>query len=152
IPDEYAAVLDVDTGAAPGSSWRVEPGPAGLDVAFRTFRTAGGHLLHVAATRALEMGGVATAASAAPLVTAYRPRCRAMCGVCAGRRGDVALGDVLVADRLWTYDTGALVVEKDAQGREVRRFKADPFTYNLDPAWKQKAEAFSPEQAEAWRA
>jgi nucleoside phosphorylase len=148
---EYEAVLAVGTGAAPGSAWRVERGPAGLDVSFRTFLTAEGGSLRVAATRALEMGGVATAASAAPLVTAYRPRCLAMCGVCAGRRGEVALGDVIIADRLWTYDTGAVLVERDAEGREVGRFKADPFTYNLDPEWRQAAETFRPEGAGEWR-
>src|SRR5262249_30229150 len=55
-------------------------------------------------------------------------------------------------DRLWTYDTGVLVVEKDDQGREVSRLKADPFAYNLDPVWRQKAEGFSPEGAARWRA
>lgn len=106
--------------------------------------------MRVALTRALEMGGVATTSATVPLVTRYKPQCVAMCGVCAGRRGDVQLGDVIVADRLWTYDTGASVVEKDEQGREVERFKADPFTYNLNALWKQAAESFWPDEGEAW--
>lgn len=64
---------------------------------------------------------MAAAGAATPLVTTYRPRCLTRCGVCAGRRGDVNLGHVIVADRLWTYDTGSTVSEKDKHGREVQR-------------------------------
>lgn len=73
-----------------------------------------------------------------------------MCGVCAGRRRDVNLGDVIVADRLWTYDTGSTVTEEDEHGCEVQRFKADPFTYNLAALWKHRAEGFRPESMETW--
>lgn len=149
---EYDALLQVDAGAVPDSTWERRPGPTGFEVAFRAFHTAEGDTLRFAATYALEMGGVATASAAAPLALVYQPRCLAMCGVCAGRRGDVRLGDVIIGDRLWTYDTGATVVEKDAEGREVERFKADPFQYNLHAVWKQRAESFWPEGAEEWLA
>lgn len=119
VKEEYDAVLAVHTGARAGSAWEERPGPTGLAVAFRTFITEDGGELRIAATRALEMGGVAAANAAVPLVTEYQPRCIAMCGVCAGRKGEVQLGDVIVADRLWTYDTGANSVDKDDQGREV---------------------------------
>jgi nucleoside phosphorylase len=47
------------------------------------------------------MGGAAAVGSIALLVEAYKPQCLAMCGVCAGRPGEVELGDVIVADVLW---------------------------------------------------
>ncbi|WP_437971489.1 tetratricopeptide repeat protein [Sorangium sp. So ce260] len=150
VKEEYDAALLVNTGAWPGCAWEKRRGPTGLEVAFRTFRARDGSPVRVALTRALEMGGVATTNATVPLLNAYEPRCVAMCGVCAGRRGDVQLGDVIVADRLWTYDTGASVVETDDQGREMTRFKADPFTYNLDAIWKHAAESFRPDDAEAW--
>jgi nucleoside phosphorylase len=90
VKEEYDAVLAVHAGAREGSRWEERPGPTGLAVAIRTFITADGGALRVAATRAPGMGGVATANAAVPLVTQYRPRCVAMCGVCAGRRGDGA--------------------------------------------------------------
>ncbi|WP_437562745.1 tetratricopeptide repeat protein [Sorangium sp. So ce542] len=150
IQEEYDEVLRVDTGADPSSTWQAEPGPIGLDIAFRTFVTADRRPLRIAVTRALEMGGIAATNAAAPLVTIYRPRCIAMCGVCAGRRGSVNLGDVIIADRLWTYNTGSTVVEKDEQGREVSRFRADPSAYNLNARWKHRAESFRPEGLELW--
>jgi nucleoside phosphorylase len=150
LKEEYDAVLEVDTGAAPDTIWQVQPGPTGLDLAFRTFLGTSGHPLRIAVTRAIDMGGMAAANAAAPLVTALRPSCLAMCGVCAGRRGEVNMGDVIIADRLWTYDTGSTVVEIDEQGHEVRRFKADPLTYNLGAIWKHRAESFQPDLTEAW--
>lgn len=150
IPLEYDAVLSVDTGAVPSSTWLTRPGPTGFDLAFRSFLTPTGSPLRIAVTRPFTMGVMATAAAAAPLVTAYRPRCLAMCGVCAGRRGHVNLGDVIIADTLWTYDTGAIVVEADDQGRSVERFKADPLTYNLSAFWKHRAETFLPAALATW--
>lgn len=47
-----------------------------------------------------------------PLVTKLRPRCVAMCGVCAGRRDKVALGDVVAADRVYYHDTGKLAAAR----------------------------------------
>jgi nucleoside phosphorylase len=97
------------------------------------------------------MGGIATANAAAPLVHEYRPRCLAMCGVCAGQRGKTALGDVIIADRLWTYDTGSTVLERDdATGQDVARFKADPFQYQLSAVWRQRAESFRPDKGAQW--
>src|SRR4051812_5133660 len=104
VKDEYDAALLVNTGAWSGSAWRRETGPTGLEVALRTFRASDGKPLRVVLTRALETGGVATASAVEPLIAQYKPSCIGMCGVCAGRRGSVELGDVIVADRLWTYD------------------------------------------------
>ena len=83
-----------------------QPGPTGLDVAFRSFVAANGATLHVAVTQAADMGGTGAANAVVPLITAYGPKCLAMSGVCAGRSGDANLGDVIVGDRLWTHDTG----------------------------------------------
>ena len=152
VKAEYEAVLGVDTGAPAGSAWQERPGPAGHPVALRSFATHDGGVLRIAVTHALEMGGVAAANAALPLLTGYTPRCLAMCGVCAGRRGEVNLGDVIIADRLWSYDSGAIVVEDDDQGRPVQRFKTDQLAYALDPGWKQRAESFRPDSAEAWLA
>ncbi len=144
LRDEYQAVLEVQDGALPGSSWDIRPGPTKLDVAFRTFLTAEGTSLQVAVTRPLEKGREHTANAIAPLVTHYRPLCLAMCGICAGRRGEVEQGDVIIASRLWSYDIGAVKVETDASGQRVERFWGESLSYNIPPAWLQKAETFSP--------
>ena len=148
---EYDNVLKVDAGAWPGSSWEVRRGPLGFDVAFRTFKGANEQPLEVAVTWTVDMGGVATALTAGPLIEAYSPRCIAMCGVCAGRRGDVNVGDVIIADRLWMYDTSKLKVELGEDDERIERVQGDMLMYPCRVDWKQRAEAFVvPAEAQTW--
>lgn len=146
---EYDAVRDVDEGAAEGTTWEECVGPANLLVSFRDFKTTAGDLLRVAVTYALEMGGIAAANAAVPLLQ-YNPSCIAMSGVCAGRRGKVELGDVLIANQLWQYDAGKTVAEKDDLGVTKNRFFGKTLTYQLDPGWQQRAEAFQPQYDSLW--
>lgn len=148
---EFEQVLQVED-EDDEASWTEERGPLGLDVAFRTFRGANGEPLHVAVTWATDMGMVAAANAAIPLMEKYQPRCIAMSGVCAGRPNKVELGDVIVADRLWTYDAGKLVREKDDEGKEVERFQGDVLTFNLPADWKHRAERFPIDPAWKWLA
>lgn len=147
---EYDAVRAVDEGAADGSTWEERVGPANLLVSLRNFKKADGGMLRVAVTYALEMGGIASVNAAAPLVQDYDPLCIAMAGVCAGRRGKVELGDVLIADQLWQYDAGKRVAEFDEDGQRTERFFAQTLTYQLKPRWKQRAEAFQPPSNSPW--
>jgi nucleoside phosphorylase/tetratricopeptide (TPR) repeat protein len=149
---EYQQALLVETGAWPESVWERHPGPSGFEIAFRTFRTNDGSPIRFGLTRAHGMGGVEAVNVALPAIAAYRPRCLAMCGVCAGRRGDIELGDVIVADRLWAYDTGKLKAEIDDAGKRTERVQGDMWQYLLDPVWKVAAERFTPEDAESWLA
>src|SRR4051812_15791269 len=107
LKEEYDAVLQVHTGACPGSDWETTDS-AGQEVSFRSFQGTQGRQLRVAVIQAPEKGGVAAVGAVAPLVKTYAPQCLAMCGVCAGRQGAVELGDVIVADLLWDYDIGKL--------------------------------------------
>jgi nucleoside phosphorylase len=76
-----------------------------------------------------------------------------MCGVCAARRGEVALGDVIIADRMWTYDTGKSKVEVGADGGRIEKERGDMEMYRLaPPAWKQDAERFAVDPGAAWLA
>lgn len=145
LKEEYDQVLQVNAGAWPGSSWKQSAGPHGFEVARRLFKAANGQALDVVVTWATEMGGVATALTAEALIKAYSPRCIAMCGVCAGRRGDVQIGDVIIADRLYQYDTGKLKVEIDEDGTRRERVQGDLMTYLLRADWKKQAESFAAE-------
>lgn len=140
---EYAAVKLVDAGSVAGSRW-VEERHNGLPVASREFVGAGDRCLRVVVSRAPDMGKASVLTTLVPLVDALRPSCIAMCGVCAGRPGKTALGDVVVAERLYDYDTGKW---KDLG------FEADLRTCSLRPDWKIAAERFQPKQrfgGEAW--
>lgn len=152
LKEEYDAILQVSTGARPGSRWETEPGPGGRTVAFRSFEGSQGSELRVAALWAPAMGTAAAVGAVAPLVEAYKPQCLAMCGVCAGRRGEVELGDVIIGEVLFAYDQGKVERTRTA-GRKTGRFLPRSLSYVLRSPLKQRAEApFSPPDAGPWLA
>ncbi len=128
---EFDAVLHVDAGAVPDSVWEIDIGPSGLPVAFRSFVARTGRPLRIAVALAADTGPTAATHTLLPLVEAWQPRCIAMCGVCAGRRGKTHLGDVVAAERLFYHDTG-----KQLPG-EVQQ---DLTTYKLRDDWKAALE------------
>ena len=145
VPEEYDAVRAVETGASTGTAWVERTGPAGLQVAFCEFTTSSGDgVLRFAVTQALGMAGVNAVLASAELIQPYNVRCLAMCGVCAGRRGDVELGDVIIADRLWQYDTGKHKATVNPQGQRIVHHQADINMYKIRPnTWIQTAERFT---------
>lgn len=124
---EYQSLLRVDAGALPGSKWERAQGPNGLPVASRIFEGKGGQQLRVLAAQAGDMGAVAATNALLPLVEKYRPKCVAMCGVCAGRPEKTQLGNVIVAERLFFHDTGKQL---------PNHIEQDLKTYNLRDDWK----------------
>lgn len=135
---ELDAVLRVDAGAVPGSSWETSSGPTGLPVAFRSFLVESGRPLRVAAAMSPAMGATAALNTLLPLVAELRPSCVAMCGVCAGRRGKVNLGDVVAADRLYYHDTGKQLSDEVQQ---------DLTTYDQRDDWKVALERMAKDVA-----
>jgi nucleoside phosphorylase len=151
VKEEWDAVLEVDTGAEPGSAWQTQAESTGPDVSYRNFVTQTG-VLRVAVIQSFGMGREQAVIAAAPLLERHpEVRCLAMCGVCAGRRGDVSLGDVIVADRTWPYDAGKVKVTVDDKGQRTERFQGDMDLYRIHPPeWKQRAERFQPDPDSAW--
>ncbi len=152
LADEYDAVLRVEEGALPGSHWEEQLTPQALKVAFRSFQTREGGTLRIAVTQVPAMGVTATATAVSPLVHLYQPTCLAMCGICAGRRGAVELGDVIIASRVWTYDTGKVIAGRDDSGQRVERLEGEVLSYNLPASWLQQAASFRPPPDSPWLA
>jgi nucleoside phosphorylase len=91
VREEFEEAQLVDDGAL--TPWtRIEP-----LLRMRAYATERGPL-RIGLAMALDMRGVPLANAAHPAIQRYAPQCVAMCGVCAGRRGDVQLGDVVVGD------------------------------------------------------
>jgi WD40 repeat protein/uncharacterized protein YjbI with pentapeptide repeats/nucleoside phosphorylase len=136
LEDELDAVLDEAEGLP---AWRTVRDRDGLEYRTTTLGNHGGQQLGIAAAWAGAMGTMATAARAATLIRDLRPSCVAMCGICAGKRGEVSLGDVIIADRLFSFDHGKLVA---AHQGEPATFIHDIATYNLERTWQMEAAAF----------
>lgn len=132
LKDEYDQVLQVIDGIQ-ASGWHEHPLASGWIVADADFATATGDILRIRATHASHMGREQVQAVASKLIYDQPARCIAMSGICAGRRGKVSLGDVIFAERLWSYDAGKVTVENG-----VEKFQADPIQYNPSKVWVQR--------------
>jgi nucleoside phosphorylase len=140
LKDELDAVLALGEGGR--ADWEERRDLGGFRYYERTLPTERGPTLRIAAAWIGEMGERAAAIRAVDLVHELDPGCLAMCGICAGFRGGTSLGDVIVADKLYSYDHGKLIAHEE--GQEVD-FLHDIETYNLDRAWKMDASFLSRE-------
>lgn len=84
--------------------------------------------LKVVAISQERMGSVDTAALVAHAMWEFQPRIALMVGVCAGRQGEVEIGDVVAPHSILTYDTGKLTdsgLEPEPHFVEVRDVVGD---------------------------
>ncbi|MBR8272571.1 hypothetical protein KDX15_01900 [Burkholderia cenocepacia] len=72
-----------------------------------------GKLITVAAAFAPRMGMVSTALLSANVISLMRPRMIVMCGICAGVRQKTGIGDILLADPAWDFQSGKHVIDQD---------------------------------------
>lgn len=124
LQDELEAVLGL------GEGWAERRDSQNFRYYERGFPSDRGEELRVAAAWVGEMGAEAAAIRGGKLLDELDPACLAMCGVCAGDRAKVRLGDVIVADQLWPWDEG--------KSKEGEFFHAAR-TFDLQATWKMDA-------------
>jgi nucleoside phosphorylase len=93
---------------------------------------APGQFIRVIMSRPGRMGGDYAGDAATRLQIAYRPKCIAMCGVCAGRPGWTKLGDVIIGDQVWRYDMGERI---NHSPNAAPRYLYDVDLFSLSPRW-----------------
>lgn len=134
LQDELDAVLRLGEGVE--QEWQTTRDTDGFAYHTRFVLAEQGRLA-IAAAWIGEMGPSAAAMRAATLVKELDPACLAMCGICAGKRGETALGDVIVASLVYDYDRGKLVARDE--GQTAADFYHDIVTYNLERRWAMDA-------------
>ncbi|MCG7584426.1 hypothetical protein, partial [Photobacterium sp. OFAV2-7] len=123
LKDEFEQLLNIDDGIkSPG--WQKKDHSSGYVVADATFLTPDTLNLSIRATWSPFMGREEASVLTHKMLEDSTYRCLAMTGICAGRRGKVELGDVIFADRMWSYDSGKITLEN---GKEV--FQGDQLQY-----------------------
>ncbi|WP_224369092.1 pentapeptide repeat-containing protein [Hyalangium versicolor] len=142
LKEELDAVLELEFAGKRRDAWIDARDYSGFRYHHRELPNNYGETLHVAAAWSGSMGENAAAFRAVALIQELDPVCLAMCGICAGRREGTFLGDVIVADRVFSYDHGKLIASK--RDRDVE-FLHDIATYNLEAAWKMDAAYFAEE-------
>ena len=118
-------------------SWQSKRDALGHPIFQRSFKCNNGTTFTVATASAPKMGGDGAATKAASLIPELKPKCLAMIGICAGRKGKASLGDVLVAERVFNVNYGKLKRYYDKDSNIVRQdILRDLETHNLNPDWK----------------
>ena len=124
--------------------WQEQKDSKGYSYYTRKVIGTRGNEFTIAAARPIDMGGDFASNIATRLVNELKPRCLAMVGICAGWREKVFLGDVIVAERVFRYDSGKLKAFRNGDIK-TEEFFPDICTYNLKPLWVQKAQDFPPD-------
>ncbi|WPR75769.1 response regulator [Algoriphagus sp. NG3] len=80
-----------------------------------------------------QMGMCASTALSMKLINNFKPKYLIMCGIAAGIKGEVQLGDILIADQVWDGASGKL---RSNEGGVL--FQPDPKSKILDEGLKEK--------------
>lgn len=140
LREELDAVLALGEGGQGG--WTQVYNKAGFPYHHREYPRKNGSF-RIAAAGLGEMGEMGAASQVSRLVEELSPPCLAICGICTGRRGAVSLGDVIVADRVYRYDHGKLVVSLGEKGQRNEDAVQDITSYHPDARWIDEARYFS---------
>lgn len=89
--------------------------------------------LSVIAASSLRMGMPSAAALAMKMTHLFSPKVLAMVGICAGKKGDTNLGDVIIADPVWDWGSGK-INEEDG----IETFAISPHQLSIDSAYRSK--------------
>lgn len=144
LSDEYREVLNVRDGiVSPG--WSEKTTDQGWQTAEAQFSAASGRQIRIVASFCAFMGAAHALTTLNHLLSKHPSRCVAMTGICGGRRGKVSLGDVIFADRLYSYDSGKIVVEDGAQ-----HFQGDALQYHPPAVWLQRMQTVASSSPGAW--
>lgn len=79
----------------------------------------GGMRCDVVTSSASRMGMVSTAIRASRLISIFRPRLCVMVGICAGVQDKVDIGDPILADPVWDYQTGKRLISEGTVEFEI---------------------------------
>lgn len=87
-----------------------------------------GESLTVLVTWLADSGPLRTSLDLKPLLQEFRPRFAAMTGFCAGYKGKVRLGDLVVAQYAYHYEEGKILIGSDGQTKHVPEMKTHDAT------------------------
>lgn len=107
---------------------------------FEGYFSNGDSYVSVVVVAAPKMGMPTAAAISSKLIYTYRPRYLAITGICAGVKGKVEIGDILVADPCFDWGSGKWV--KNPVSGDLR-FRPAPYPWRLDDGIRSKIKALS---------
>jgi nucleoside phosphorylase len=139
LKEEYEAARDA--GKAPDAQsdgvarWEDRDIESPTPYLIGTYKVKGRPSITIALARPTRKGSNAAGPVASSLVTRLQPHCLAMCGVCAGNPADLVLGDVIVAEMVYSYDEGK---------RKKETFEGDHRQIPSQDTWVRAAQDLTP--------
>ena len=121
-------------------NWEVYPNTNDASIYYTCHFPSKSRPLKIVAAAAPQMGMPAASVLAMKMIHNFTPRYLAMAGVAAGVKGEVNLGDILVADPSWDYGSGKIETGNDM---ESQTFLPDPQPLNLNPDVKAHIQALA---------
>lgn len=137
LKDEFEQVLQIKDGID-STGWGEKTLSSGRLAADGRFAGKDNTAISVRVTWSSYMGREEASALVHSMLSEADFKCIAMTGICAGRRGKVSLGDVIFAERLWSYDAGKLIKEGD-----IEVFQGDMLQYRPDTEIVQRMQNLS---------
>lgn len=144
LKDEFDEVLAVNSGLV-SQGWSKAIDSTGRIIAEAEFMSNDEQRLRIRTTWAGYMGREHVQSLASNIIKNTSIKCLAMSGICAGRRGSVELGDVIFGERLWSYDTGKLIVENG-----LKVFQGDMLQYRPTEIWVQHMQELKIPDSASW--
>ncbi len=107
---EFQSILDLP------AEWEVIKQPNDPTIYQRGWFRSNSKQLSVISACAQQMGMSAAAVLTSKLITQFRPRFLAISGIAAAvKGGDAKIGDILIADQSWDYESGKHKIKNDKQ-------------------------------------
>lgn len=87
-----------------------------------------GVTISIVSSHASGMGMVSTVSTVTQLLEYFKPRIAIMSGISAGFDSSVGLGDIVIGDPVWDYQTGKTIQQDGAiiQKQEIRQLRLNP--------------------------
>lgn len=82
----------------------------------REYENKAGKKLKVLLTSLPKMGMVPTADITHRIINQFEPYCIIMSGICGGNKGEVKIGDIVIAEKAWDYGSGSMKPKEDGSG------------------------------------
>lgn len=105
--------VDVEFNAVNSWGWEIKNDIIGLTYYRKTITNNKGKEIKAILVKQQHMGMVCATNLCDRLIQLFQPRCVIMSGICAGRKGAVKLGDVIVANQAWDYGSGSIQTDNE---------------------------------------
>ena len=116
--------VDVEFNAVYSWGWEIQNDIIGMTYYKKTIINNDGKAIKAILVKQQTMGMVCATNLCDSLIHSFQPRCLIMSGICAGRKGAVELGDVVIAKEAWDYGSGS--IQTDEEDKDDIEFEPAP--------------------------